>query len=325
MNPKEELLFCALGGSGEIGMNVNLYGCRGKWLMVDCGITFADPAYPGIDVILPDLQFIEDRIDDLVGIVLTHGHEDHIGALPYLAEDLGVPLYATQFTAGLIRGKLDEEGIADGVSEAVVHGLEVIEVDERDAPQVTLRFRERSLESLGEQAAVRQPGERVVAGGVPQTRLAAAEAVGQLTHQRPGGQQHDHRQQPLCEPRGGRPVEQGERAGVGDADPRRVDRDVGHPEEADRVQPHPQVVEGVDAARLAGRDEGKADHDFFDEVDREADELAAHVREGCLTMPDPTPQSMFDNVYVESHPRIEEERREFAAYQSSFEGEEVPA
>ncbi|MBD8545210.1 ribonuclease J [Sphingomonas sp. CFBP 8760] len=120
MTPKNELLFCALGGSGEIGMNVNLYGCRGKWLMVDCGITFADPAYPGIDVILPDLQFIEDRIDDLVGIVLTHGHEDHIGALPYLAEDLGVPLYATPFTAGLIRGKLDEEGIADRVKLKLV-------------------------------------------------------------------------------------------------------------------------------------------------------------------------------------------------------------
>ena len=71
--------------------------------------------------------------------------------------------------------------------------------------------------------------------------------------------------------------------------------------------------------------EGKGDHDFFDEVDREADELAARVREGCLTMPDPMPESMFDNVYVEPHPRIEEERREFAAYRSSFEGEEVPA
>ncbi len=114
-NPKKELLFVALGGSGEIGMNVNLYGCQGKWLMVDCGITFADPAYPGIDVILPDLQFIEERLDDLIGIVLTHGHEDHIGALPYLAEDLGVPLYATAFTAGLIRGKLEEEGNADRV------------------------------------------------------------------------------------------------------------------------------------------------------------------------------------------------------------------
>ena len=118
--PGKELLFLALGGSGEIGMNVNLYGCQGKWLMVDCGITFADPAYPGIDVILPDLTFIEDRVDDLLGIVLTHGHEDHIGALPYLAADLGVPLYATAFTAGLIRGKLDEEGVSDRVTLRIV-------------------------------------------------------------------------------------------------------------------------------------------------------------------------------------------------------------
>jgi ribonuclease J len=88
--------------------------------MVDCGITFADPQYPGIDVILPDLQFIEERLDDLVGIVLTHGHEDHIGALPYLAEDLGVPLYATPFTAGLIRGKLEEEGNANRVKLRVI-------------------------------------------------------------------------------------------------------------------------------------------------------------------------------------------------------------
>lgn len=120
MTPKNELLFLALGGSGEIGMNVNLYGCQGKWVMVDCGITFADPAYPGIDLILPDLSFIEERRDDLLGIVLTHGHEDHIGALPYLAADLGVPLYATPFTAGLIRGKLEEEGVADQVKLHVI-------------------------------------------------------------------------------------------------------------------------------------------------------------------------------------------------------------
>jgi len=110
VTPGSELIFVALGGSGEIGMNVNLYGCQGKWIMVDCGITFADPAYPGVDVILPDLGFIEERGDDLLGIVLTHGHEDHIGALPYLAEDLGVPLFASPFTAGLIAGKLEEEG-----------------------------------------------------------------------------------------------------------------------------------------------------------------------------------------------------------------------
>ena len=120
MNPTNDLLFVALGGSGEIGMNVNLYGCEGKWLMVDCGITFADPAYPGIDVLLPDLSFIEDRLDDLVGIVITHGHEDHIGALPYLAADLGVPVYASPFTAGLIREKFDEEGITKQVKLKIV-------------------------------------------------------------------------------------------------------------------------------------------------------------------------------------------------------------
>jgi ribonuclease J len=111
MKPGKELLFLALGGSGEIGMNVNLYGCDGKWIMVDLGMTFADPAYPGVELILPDLTFIEERRDDLLGVVLTHGHEDHIGAIPYLADDLGVPLWATPFTAGLIAEKLQEEGL----------------------------------------------------------------------------------------------------------------------------------------------------------------------------------------------------------------------
>ena len=120
MKPGKELLFLALGGSGEIGMNVNLYGCEGKWIMVDLGMTFADPAYPGIDLILPDLEFIEKNRKDLLGIVLTHGHEDHIGAIPYLATDLGVPLYATPFTAGLIAGKLEEEGLVDDVEVKII-------------------------------------------------------------------------------------------------------------------------------------------------------------------------------------------------------------
>ena len=119
--PKNELLFLALGGSDEIGMNVNLYGCQGKWLMVDCGLTFANPAeYPGCELVLPDLKFIEDRAEDLLGIVLTHGHEDHIGALPYLAQDLGVPLYANAFTATLIRGKMEREGLAGEVEINVI-------------------------------------------------------------------------------------------------------------------------------------------------------------------------------------------------------------
>ncbi|HEV2747041.1 MAG TPA: ribonuclease J [Allosphingosinicella sp.] len=120
MKPGNELLFLALGGSGEIGMNVNLYGCRGKWVMVDLGMTFADPSYPGIELVLPDLAFIEERRQDLLGIVLTHGHEDHIGAIPYLAADLGVPLHATPFTAGLIAGKLEEEGLAGQVKLNIV-------------------------------------------------------------------------------------------------------------------------------------------------------------------------------------------------------------
>ena len=120
MKPGKELIFLPLGGSGEIGMNVNLYGCNGKWVMVDLGMTFADPSYPGVDLILPDLKFIEERSKDLLGIVLTHGHEDHIGAIPYLANDLGVPLYATPFTAGLIRKKLEEEGLTKEVKLHVI-------------------------------------------------------------------------------------------------------------------------------------------------------------------------------------------------------------
>jgi ribonuclease J len=118
--PGKELLFLALGGSDEIGMNVNLYGCDGKWVMVDLGLTFANNQYPGVDLVLPDLEFIEERKKDLLGIVLTHGHEDHIGAIPYLAADLGVPLYATPFTATLIAGKLAEEGLTDEVELNII-------------------------------------------------------------------------------------------------------------------------------------------------------------------------------------------------------------
>src|SRR6476661_2053204 len=128
MIPGEELLFVALGGSGEIGMNVNLYGCRGQWIMVDLGLTFADPTYPGIELILPDLEFIESQQENLSGIVLTHGHEDHIGALPYLAEELKAPLFATPFTAGLIAGKLEEEGLTGQVKLNIVERGGTIEL-----------------------------------------------------------------------------------------------------------------------------------------------------------------------------------------------------
>lgn len=121
--PENELLFLALGGSGEIGMNVNLYGCDGRWLMVDLGMTFSGGEYPGVDLVFADLDFIEERTKDLLGIVLTHGHEDHIGAVPYFAGELGVPLYATPFTADLVARKLQEAGLTDEVE------LNIIEED----------------------------------------------------------------------------------------------------------------------------------------------------------------------------------------------------
>jgi ribonuclease J len=118
--PEDELLFLALGGSGEIGMNVNLYGCRGQWLMVDLGMSFGSNEYPGTELLFADLEFIEDRADDLLGIVLTHAHEDHIGAVPYFAAELGVPLYATPFTADLVRRKLAEAGLLDEIELNVI-------------------------------------------------------------------------------------------------------------------------------------------------------------------------------------------------------------
>jgi len=136
--PEKELLFLALGGSNEIGMNVNLYGCDGKWLMVDLGMTFSGDQYPGVDLVFADLEFIEERLDDLSGIVLTHGHEDHIGAIPYFAQDLGVPLYATPFTAELIRRKLEEAGILGEIEINIIDGTDSFAVGPFDVSYVPL-------------------------------------------------------------------------------------------------------------------------------------------------------------------------------------------
>ena len=111
----EELLFVPLGGLGEIGMNMGLYGLgvgrAKKWLMVDCGVSFAGPEQAGIDIIVPDTTFIEQMRGDLVGIVITHAHEDHIGAVADLWSRLRAPVYATRFAAGLLETKkLNEPG-----------------------------------------------------------------------------------------------------------------------------------------------------------------------------------------------------------------------
>ena len=112
---KEELLFCPLGGSGEIGMNMNLFGFgpQGdhKWIMVDIGVTFADDTIPGIDLIYPDPGFIVEKKNNLLGIILTHAHEDHIGAIAHLWPKLKCKIYATPFTAILIKEKFREKRI----------------------------------------------------------------------------------------------------------------------------------------------------------------------------------------------------------------------
>jgi ribonuclease J len=123
----KELVFLPLGGTGEIGMNCNLYGfgARGKrqWIMVDLGVTFGKHSDPGIDVITPDISFIEKQKKNLCGLLLTHGHEDHIGAVAHLWPRLKCPVYATPFTAALVRGKLAEAGLLDEVP------LHIIEPD----------------------------------------------------------------------------------------------------------------------------------------------------------------------------------------------------
>ena len=119
--PEDALVFVPLGGSDEIGMNMNLFHAAGSWLVVDCGVNFAGEGLPGIDLLMPDPGFITARREKIAALVLTHGHEDHIGAVAHLWPQLGCPIYATPFTAELVRGKLEEAGLQD----APLHVVEV--------------------------------------------------------------------------------------------------------------------------------------------------------------------------------------------------------
>ena len=124
MSDKNELLFLPLGGCNEIGMNLNAYAYgppnNRRWIIVDMGVSFGDERTPGIDVICPDPSFLEDMRDNIEAIILTHAHEDHIGAVGHLWRRFRKPLYATPFTAELVRGKLNEAGIEDKANLIVV-------------------------------------------------------------------------------------------------------------------------------------------------------------------------------------------------------------
>lgn len=115
-----DLAFLPLGGTGEIGMNLNLYRCDGRWLAVDCGIGFGGSEMPEVEVMMPDPSFIAERRDALVGLVITHAHEDHIGAVAHLWRQLRCPVYATPFAASVLRRKLGEAQLLNEVRIHVI-------------------------------------------------------------------------------------------------------------------------------------------------------------------------------------------------------------
>ncbi len=123
----DDLLFLPLGGANEIGMNVNLYQLNGKWLMVDCGVGFAYDI-PGVDMMTADISFIKAHRHNLVGIILTHIHEDHMGAIQYLWEELGAPVYATNFGANFLRTKLEEYKLNKKVPIHVIDGSKELDL-----------------------------------------------------------------------------------------------------------------------------------------------------------------------------------------------------
>ena len=116
----DDLWFLPLGGCGEIGMNLNLYGHDGRWLMVDCGITFGGPAEPGPHIQMPDPRFVAERRDTLSALIVTHAHEDHVGAVAHLWRRLRCPVYTTRFTAEILNRKLAEAGLIEQVPLHVV-------------------------------------------------------------------------------------------------------------------------------------------------------------------------------------------------------------
>lgn len=117
----ESVRVAFLGGLNEIGKNMTLYECRGDMFLVDCGLSFPDDDLPGVDLVIPDFTFVEKNADKIRGLVVTHGHEDHIGGIAYLLKRINVPVYATKLTIGLIEGKLKEHGLLSRAQLIEIH------------------------------------------------------------------------------------------------------------------------------------------------------------------------------------------------------------
>tara|TARA_Y100001960_G_C14593645_1_gene786993 strand:+ start:70 stop:666 length:597 start_codon:yes stop_codon:yes gene_type:complete len=114
--PNKGLFFLSLGGIGEIGANCYLYLSDNKWIMIDLGLTFADEKYPGIDLLLPKVDFLDEISDNLEAVIISHGHEDHAGALAFLVDKIKCPIYATGFASSLIKNRLKEFGKLNSVN-----------------------------------------------------------------------------------------------------------------------------------------------------------------------------------------------------------------
>ncbi len=142
MASANDIVFLPLGGVGEIGMNLALYGIgpedNRSWLMVDCGVSFAGPDLPGIDLVFPDIKFLEEEADNIVGMVITHAHEDHYGAIIHLWPYLKVPVYATPFTAGLLEAKFESEAGAEKVPVTLVNQGDRIDIGPFNVEFVTM-------------------------------------------------------------------------------------------------------------------------------------------------------------------------------------------
>ncbi|WP_347938838.1 ribonuclease J [Rickettsia oklahomensis] len=147
-NHKNDLLFVPLGGSNEIGMNLNLYHYKGKWLMIDCGSGFAYDYLPGVDMIIADSSFIEKYKKDIVGLILTHAHEDHLGGVQYLWNSLKCPIYTTTFTANFLKIRLNEYDFAKNIKIYEVQSGSKINLDPFSLEMVPLTHSAPEMQAI---------------------------------------------------------------------------------------------------------------------------------------------------------------------------------